>query len=111
MSFNADGTTHICAEVHCKKIKVESGWCDFVFEKDYPLPSLYETEKQIKELGHMPGLPSQKEIERNGLDVGDALKGQVKLTEEMYLHMIQMRKEMDELKRENAELKKLINSK
>ena len=104
----ADGTTHVCGMVHCKKLKVESGWCDFVFEKNYPLPSLYDTERRISELGHLPGLPSQKDVEEHGLDVSEAMKGQMLHMEEMYLHLFQIRKELDALKRENAELKALI---
>lgn len=37
--------------IRAKEIKVESGWADFVFDKEYKLPSLTEVEKHIQENG------------------------------------------------------------
>ncbi|MEL4307262.1 hypothetical protein JMA43_04080, partial [Joostella sp. CR20] len=53
------------------EIKVEiNGWSDFVFEKDYDLPTLEEVEKYIKENGHLQDIPSAKEVEQNGIHLG-----------------------------------------
>ncbi|MEL4309134.1 hypothetical protein JMA43_13605, partial [Joostella sp. CR20] len=58
-------------KIRAKEIKVEtSGWSDFVFEKDYDLPTLEEVEKYIKENGHLQDIPSAKEVEQNGIHLG-----------------------------------------
>ncbi|MBK9593404.1 MAG: hypothetical protein IPO32_18535, partial [Crocinitomicaceae bacterium] len=68
--------------------------------------SLKQTEKYIDKNGHLPGVPSEEEIVENGLDLGDMQKIQMQKMEEMYLHMIEMSKEIEDLKKEVASLKK-----
>jgi len=46
--------------VGCKELTVTStGWADFVFEKDYKLPTHTEVEDFISENKHLPGIPSE----------------------------------------------------
>jgi hypothetical protein len=76
---------------------------DYVFENSYHLMSLTEVENYIKANKHLPNIPSAKEVEANGINVADMQVKQMEKIEELYLHII-------ELKKENAELKKRMDS-
>ncbi|MBC7387991.1 MAG: hypothetical protein H7329_02155 [Opitutaceae bacterium] len=75
------------------------GWADFVFDKNYNLQSLSEVENFIKENGHLPEIPSATEIEENGMNVSELLKLQMQKIEELTLHLIEMKKEIETLKK------------
>lgn len=89
--------------VRAKKVVVETGWSDFVFEKGYRLRPLEEVERQIQEHGHLPEIPPASEIENNGADVGALLKLQMQKIEELTLYIIEQDKRIRELE---AQLKK-----
>lgn len=87
------------------KLKVtQSGWADYVFEKGYNLPTLQEVEVFIKANKHLPGVVSAKEVEKDGLDVGENQAALLKKIEEMTLYMIDMKKQLDSQQKRIAEL-------
>jgi hypothetical protein len=99
-----------------EKVKVavqnSANWSDYVFAEDYNLMSLYDVEKYIKKNQHLPNIPSAKELVKEGLDLGEMQAKQMEKIEELTLYMIEMKKEIDSLKKENSELrKKMTNSK
>lgn len=67
-------------------------WPDYVFNKDYKLNNLKEVDTFIKDNGHLPTMPSAKEVEENGLTVSDITKRTVKTVEELTLHAIEQQK-------------------
>lgn len=86
-------------KITCKEVEVTlTGWPDYVFGKEYKLSPLTEVEKYIKENGHLPGISSAKEIEKNGLSVGEMNKQLMQKVEELTLYIISMQKEINELK-------------
>ena len=92
--------------VRVKEIKVETAnWPDYVFEKSYALPSLEETEKHIKEKGHLPGIPSAKEAESSGIDLGEMNAKLLKKIEELTLHLIELKKENERQFKDIEQLK------
>jgi hypothetical protein len=94
-------------KIRAQEIKVEmANWPDYVFAKDYKLPSLKETEKHIKEKGHLPGIPSAAEVEKNGIELGDMNKKLLQKIEELTLYLIEQNKEITELKKEMYKSKK-----
>jgi hypothetical protein len=84
--------------VRSKEVVVETGWADFVFAKEYKLPSLTEVEEYIKENNHLPGIPSAEEIQTNGLKVGEVQTKMMQKIEELTLYIIEMKKEIELLK-------------
>ena len=79
--------------IRSKEVKVEaSGWPDYVFETDYNLRSLKETEAYIKENKHLPEIPSANEIEANGVQLGEMNMLLLKKIEELTLHTIKQQK-------------------
>jgi hypothetical protein len=90
------GGRMICEEV---KVKLQSsGWPDYVFAESYKLPSLSVLNEFIQKHKHLPNIPSAKEVEKNGLEIGDMQKRMMEKIEELTLYIIQQQKEIDELK-------------
>jgi hypothetical protein len=84
-----------------KKVKVtQTGWSDYVFYPSYKLLPLKEVENYIKLHQHLPDVPSAKEVEAKGLDLGDNQATLLKKIEELTLYMIEMKKENEEMKKE-----------
>ncbi|WP_437398718.1 hypothetical protein [Flagellimonas lutimaris] len=90
------------------------GWADYVFEEGYDLPTLEEVEKHIKEKGHLINIPSAKEVEENGIQLGEMNKRLLEKIEELTLYILEQEerlKEMNKLKmtvaRQEKRLKKL----
>ena len=75
-----------------------SGWSDFVFHDEYKLPSLEEVDKYIREYKHLPDVPSEDEVLKNGVDIGEMQAKLLQKIEELTLYMINLKKENDELK-------------
>ncbi len=86
-------------KIRTQEIRVENAnWPDFVFEKSYSLPTLKETEKYIKDKGHLPGIPSAEEVKTNGIDLGEMNAKLLQKIEELTLHLINQNKEIIELR-------------
>jgi trimeric autotransporter adhesin len=79
-------------------IKNSTQWSDFVFDKDYKLLSLSEVETYIAKNKHLPGIPSAKEVVKNGIDLGDMDAKLLQKIEELTLHIIKLEKEINILK-------------
>lgn len=76
-------------------VKLYSAWPDYVFETSYKLPTIREVEQFIKQHKHLPGVPSAKEVEAHGLDVGENQAVLLKKIEELTLYLIQQQKELE----------------
>jgi Collagen triple helix repeat (20 copies) len=86
--------------IRSKEVVVETGWADYVFEKNYNLPGLAELEKFIQKNKHLTNIPSAKEIETNGLHLGDIQKKMMEKIEELTLYIIEINKQIQSLKKE-----------
>jgi hypothetical protein len=96
-------------KIRAQEIKVETAnWPDYVFAKDYQLPSLKKTEQHIKEKGHLLGMPSAEEVKTNGVDLGEMNAKLLEKIEELTLYLIGLDKKVNTLSSENKELKDLL---
>ncbi len=84
-------------KIRAEEIKVETGWADYVFKEDYDLPTLEEVEKHIKEKGHLINIPSAKEVEENGILLGEMNKLLLEKIEELTLYVLKQEKRIDQL--------------
>ena len=50
---------------------------------------------------HLPNIPAAAEVEQNGMEVGDMQKKMMEKIEELTLYIIDLKKEIDELKKNN----------
>ncbi|MHC0446359.1 hypothetical protein ACWA1F_13195 [Flavobacterium sp. 3-218] len=95
--------------VHAQEVKVDmQNWSDFVFEKDYDLPTLNEVEKHIKEKGHLVNIPSEEEVLKNGINLGEMNSKLLQKIEELTLYVIKQNKEIEILK--NQEKSNVLNA-
>ncbi|UII75897.1 hypothetical protein LV716_16780 [Flagellimonas sp. HMM57] len=100
-----DAKLAVNGNIHTKEVKVDLvGWPDYVFEKEYNLPTLEEVEAHITEKGHLQDIPSAKEVEENGIKLGEMDAKLLQKIEELMLYTIQQQKEIEKLKKQNMEL-------
>ena len=93
--------------IRAQQIKVETAnWPDYVFQDDYQLTSLKDTEKFIQSNGHLPDLPKAELVEKEGYSLNEMDKILLKKIEELTLHLIEKDKRIEALE-EN--MKKLNN--
>lgn len=83
------------------KVKTLSNWPDYVFEKTYDLQPLTEVEQFIKEKKHLPDVPSAKEVQEQGVALGEMNAILLRKIEELTLHVIALKKENEKIQEEN----------
>ncbi|MCH5718186.1 tail fiber protein [Niabella hibiscisoli] len=101
-------------KIRAQEIKVEAdngaNWPDYVFKKDYKLPSLADVEKHILEKGHLPEVPSAEEVEKEGIALGANQALLLKKIEELTLYLIEKDKQLKTQQLVNEELEKDYNT-
>lgn len=94
-------------KIKANEIRVDgAGAPDYVFEDGYKFATLEALESYIKANKHLPEIPSAKELERDGMAVGEMNKLLLKKIEELTLHVIEVNKRVEKLESENQKLKK-----
>lgn len=104
------GTHKLAVEgsIGAREIKVmASGWSDFVFKKEYNLPTLAEVEKHIAEKGHLKDIPSEEDVLKNGINLGEMNSKLLQKIEELTLYSIQQNKKIEDQSKEIESLKSL----
>jgi len=106
MRMDANGNTEFHGTLRATKMNLDiQWWSDFVFDDEYELLSLEEVETYINENKHLPNMPSEVEVLENGVDVANMQAIQQQKIEELTLYIIQLKKEMENLKTELELLK------
>jgi len=70
----------------------------------YSFTMINDLEKFIKTNRHLPGIPNAEDVANNGIELGDMQARMLQKIEELTLYII-------ELKKENEEIKKMVNTK
>lgn len=92
--------------IRSKQVKVElNSWPDYVFKPTYVLPSLLEVKIYIDKYQHLPDMPSEAEVAKEGLNLGDINKLLTKKVEELTLYLIEQDKKIDDQHHQLIELK------
>jgi len=86
-------------------------WPDYVFNSDYKMPLLSETEQFIKSYGHLPEVPNAVEVEKNGVLLGEMNKVLLKKIEELTLIIIEKDKQLSSQQEQINEIKKFVGLK
>ncbi len=105
---NIDNSYKLFVEggIRSRKLKVDqTTWPDYVFHSTYQLTPLPDVEKFISQNKHLPEVPSAKEVETNGLDVGETQAVLLKKIEELTLYIIDLNKRLEEVEKENRDFK------
>jgi hypothetical protein len=103
----------VAGNILCEEVKVElrGNWPDFVFAKDYPLLSLEQKADYIEKNSHLPNVPSAQEVATNGVELGKMDATLLRQIEELTLHMIELKKQNDLLKKQVDALSEKVSNK
>lgn len=84
--------------VYATEIKVQlPPFPDYVFEPDYPLMSIQELKQYINKEGHLPNVPSAKEVKENGIGLGELSIINTEKIEELTQYIILLQEEITNL--------------
>jgi hypothetical protein len=104
------GTFKLAVEgkIAARGVKVTTAaFADYVFEPTYQLRSISSVESYINENKHLPGMPSAKEVEKDGgFELGNMNVKLLEKIEELTLYVIELKKENEQMKKEIKEIRK-----
>jgi hypothetical protein len=87
---NPQNKLDVNGTIHSKSVLIDlNGWNDYVFKNDYKIRSLSEVKEYIEQNQHLPEIPSEQEMVKNGLNVADMNKLLLKKVEELTLYLIE----------------------
>ncbi len=92
-----DSKLTVKGAIHSEEVKVDLSVPapDYVFKENYHLTPLEKVQQYIKTHGHLPNIPSAKEMETHGIELGMMNMKLLEKIEELTLYIIQQQKEMD----------------
>ncbi len=79
------------------RVALSTTWADYVFAKDYNLKPLSEVETFINTNGHLPNVPSAKQVKEEGINVAEMATIQQEKIEELTLYIIAQNKRVEAL--------------
>ncbi|WP_313375707.1 hypothetical protein [Chishuiella sp.] len=117
---NPDEKLTVKGKIHAEEVIVDLNVpADYVFQKyytgksdlkaDYVFPKLNEIESFVKENNHLPDMPSAKEIQENGLKIGEMNNLLLQKIEELTLLLIEQNKINQEQQEQLIILKQEVN--
>jgi len=95
----------ILAEKVRVAVKNSADWADYVFEEDYKLMPLSDLRTYIKKNKKLPEIPSAEDVVENGIDMAETDALLLKKLEESHLYILELHKELMELKEVVSKLK------
>jgi len=86
----------VLGTIRAKEVLVNlDGGADFVFEKNYKLPTIEHVASYVQKNKHLPDIPSANEMVKNGVSMGDMQVKLLQKVEELTLYAIQQNKQID----------------
>ena len=86
-------------------VKLHANWPDYVFTKEYGLMNLEDVQTYINENSHLPNVPSAKEVEEEGINVGEMNAILLQKIEELTLYVLELKNENKMIKAEIETIK------
>ncbi|WP_207511237.1 hypothetical protein [Longitalea luteola] len=93
-------------KIAARGVKVTTAvFADYVFDSTYHLRPLAHVEQYINQNKHLPGMPSAKEVEKEGgFELGEMNVKLLEKIEELTLYVIELKKENEQMKKEIKEI-------
>ena len=83
----------------------KGNWADYVFDKNYTLMPLADVKAFVNTYKHLPNTPSASDIEKSGgFNIGETFVNHQEKIEEIFLHLISLKKQASALQKEEADL-------
>lgn len=117
--LDVNGTSHFSGkmvvedDIESKKLKVTANpgtVPDYVFQPGYQYLTLDQLEAFINTNSHLPNVPSAKEVETNGQDVGNMQLKLLEKVEELVLYTIDQQKQLKSQQQEIEKLKEEVKA-
>jgi hypothetical protein len=89
---NANYKLDVAGKMRANEVIVNTTGADFVFEKNYTLPSLKEVENYITLHKRLPGIAPAAEMQTNGVSMGEMQSKLLEKVEELTLYSIEQEK-------------------
>ncbi len=89
-------------------IEKSVNWCDYVFENDFKRPDWKSIEKYYGKEKHLMKIPSEKELDKEGINIAEVQAGLLYNVELNRLDITDLYKELQELRNEVKELRKEV---
>jgi hypothetical protein len=111
-TINPDAKLAVKGTIHSEEVKVDLNVPapDYVFEKNYILRPLAEVETYINQNKHLPEVPAAKEMEANGVNLGEMNMLLLKKVEELTLYMLEQDKINNQQAKQIEWLKKKLSA-
>lgn len=94
-------------KIRAKEIKIEANnWPDYVFDESYRMRTLDDLEEFVKANKHLPDMPTEAEVKREGIELGVMNAMLLRKIEELTLYVIELKKENRNIRNELKTLKK-----
>jgi hypothetical protein len=88
-------------KLYAREVNVQlTNFPDYVFAKEYKLTPLNEVESYININKHLKGFETAKKYESEGVNIGEIVKLQQEKIEELTLYIIELKKEVDAVKKQ-----------
>ncbi|WP_411032370.1 hypothetical protein [Spongiimicrobium sp. 3-5] len=89
-------------KIHAEEVKVDLSVPapDYVFKNDYQLKTLEEVQNHIDAHGHLPNIPSAKEMETLGIELGNMDMRLLEKIEELTLYILSQNKRINLLEKQ-----------
>jgi len=88
-----DSKLSVKGNIRAQEVKVETAnWADHVFLPDYPLMPLLEVESYIQDNGHLPNIPTEAQVQQDGIHLGEMNAKLLEKVEELTLYLIEQEK-------------------
>lgn len=111
LKIDRDGSLEVHGKTRTTEVNVNvQWWSDFVFSDNYKLMPLGEVKKFIKENKHLPNIPSEEELCKSGLNLGEMQALHMQKIEELTLYVIEQEKRTEEQKQLALKQNEEINS-
>ncbi len=112
-TYSPDYLFQVKGKIRAQEIKVETAnWADYVFKPGYHLPFLDEIKVFIDKNKHLPEIPSEKEVAKDGIMLGEMNKLLVKKIEEQTLYLIQISetvtRQQNQINKQQKQISRLI---
>ena len=88
--------TILAKEIYVTK---PADWPDYVFESNYKLLSLTDLEAFYKKEKHLPNVPSEKELQKNDVNLVEMNAILLKKIEELTIYTVELNKELQKIKK------------
>ena len=97
-------------QIWAQVLKVtQLNWPDYVFDKEYKLLTLPELATYIRKYKHLPGVPSVKEVTKEGVNVGDNQAVLLRKIEELTLYLLEQNRKIEVLQKQTMGQQKEVN--